>query len=653
MGGVRLGLPEKLFVIAAAVCAVVWVAGLGTGAKLLNTLVTCVLGIIVLVRVGLSYSRVFLWRLRNRLGVTYFFIAVVPILLLLILAQLGTWVLAGQIGTYLLDVEMERRVNVLRLSAERMVNAPPQTRAEAVRRTGYVSRERNPGYEVLLEDEQGHAFRFPENSTLRMPPPGHGTRSGVVAWDGTFHLWAHAEKNGVRVVMTIPITRAFLSGLVPGLDVNLKYFAAGDAPGAQRIVRVHSQVEGEQSATLSRVSATVPALLQHLDWSVPGVVRLPLAIWDEPQARESAVLGVLSPISAVLSQVFQERTEGEVDLAPMVVGFYAAGFTFLLLQIVSVTIGIRLTRTVTSAVHNLYEGTARVMQGDFQHRIPARGNDQLAELSHSFNRMTENLERLLKSEKERQRMQAELEIAREVQSQLHPKTVPGLGSLRLTSLCSPARMVSGDYYDYQKVDDNRLAIAIGDVAGKGISAALLMATLQSAMRSQLRHCAEAATNGNGHLVSTARLVEHLNDQLHASTSPEKYATFFFSVYDDTTGSLRYTNAGHLPPVLFRGDQTIPLDVNGMVVGAFPGIEYGESQVQLQKDDLLLCFTDGLTEPDNAYGEMFGEERLFDLVRKNRNRPEAEIVNLIVQSVREWTNSPELQDDMTMLLARKL
>ena len=126
------------------------------------------------------------------------------------------------------------------------------------------------------------------------------------------------------------------------------------------------------------------------------------------------------------------------------------------------------------------------MQGDFSHRITVSGRDQLADLSTSFNSMTENLERLLVVAKEKERLQAEIEIAREVQEQLYPKTAPVLKTLRVTGMCQPARMVSGDYYDYQAVAGNRLAIAIGDVAGKGISAALLMASIQSAMRMELR-----------------------------------------------------------------------------------------------------------------------------------------------------------------------
>jgi len=184
-----------------------------------------------------------------------------------------------------------------------------------------------------------------------------------------------------------------------------------------------------------------------------------------------------------------------------------------------------------------------------------------------------------------------------------------------------------------------------------------MATLQSSLRSQLRSSIEAAASaGNGHSsvhLSTARLVANLNQQIYASTAPEKYATFYFSVYDDTTGSLTYTNAGHLPPILIRGNSASRLDINGMVVGAFQFAQYQESRLDLKSGDLLVFYTDGITEPENEYGEMFGEERLVDLLIKNVSRPDQDIVNELVNTVIQWTASPELQDDMTLLLARKL
>jgi sigma-B regulation protein RsbU (phosphoserine phosphatase) len=258
--------------------------------------------------------------------------------------------------------------------------------------------------------------------------------------------------------------------------------------------------------------------------------------------------------------------------------------------------------------------------------------------------------------KEKERLQSELEIAREVQNQLYPRSMPASRTLELTAVCRPARMVSGDYYDFLSLEAPKLALAIGDVAGKGISAALLMATVQSTMRAQLRAGREmAATVGNGgpgSFFSTAAMVSRLNQQLYAYTPPEKFATFFFAVYDDLTGLMTYTNAGHLPPIRLRNGTPQRLEVTGMIVGAFPFSTYEESSIQLEGGDLLVCFTDGLTEPENEYGEMFGEERLIELVLKNSNREAAEIIASVMDSVGEWTGSPELQDDMTMLVARR-
>jgi sigma-B regulation protein RsbU (phosphoserine phosphatase) len=265
--------------------------------------------------------------------------------------------------------------------------------------------------------------------------------------------------------------------------------------------------------------------------------------------------------------------------------------------------------------------------------------------------MKQKREHLSAVAKEKERLQAEIEIAQGVQDQLYPKAPPVFESLQVFGTCQPARMVSGDYYDYQLVD-GKLAIAIGDVAGKGISAALLMATIQAAVRMELRASADAGASLNGQRLSTARMVSVLNQQLYATTSPEKYATFFLALFDPATGLLTYTNAGHLQPVLFRDGVTTPLDVNGTVVGAFPFSTYEESKLELRNEDLLLCYTDGITEPENEYGEMFGEERLIELVAKNAARGDAEIIESVMEAVRQWTGAPELSDDMTLLLARK-
>jgi sigma-B regulation protein RsbU (phosphoserine phosphatase) len=390
-----------------------------------------------------------------------------------------------------------------------------------------------------------------------------------------------------------------------------------------------------------------------LDVAWPSVIRV--TDWTHPANIQAAVMLVHTRFSALFQILLSDKVD-ELQ-GPVLVAFYAVSIAFLVVGVIGLVIGGSLTRTITGAVHSLYEGTQRVMRGDFSLLIKVSGRDQLAELSTSFNTMTENLERLLAVAKEKERLQAEIEIAREVQEQLYPKTIPVLQTLRITGKCQPARMVSGDYYDYQLLGGNKLAIAIGDVAGKGISAALLMATIQAALRMELRTSLELAAPSsapvNGFRLSTARMVSDLNQQLHATTSPEKYATFCFAVYDDSSGSVTYTNAGHLPPILIRNGAATQLEVNGTVVGAFPFSKYGESKIQLESGDLLVCYTDGVTEPENEYGEMFGEERLIELVAKNADREDARIIETVMEAVRQWTNSPELSDDMTVLLARKL
>jgi phosphoserine phosphatase RsbU/P len=373
---------------------------------------------------------------------------------------------------------------------------------------------------------------------------------------------------------------------------------------------------------------------------------------NRPGQPHPGALWVQSRPSAVLSSFFS----GSEFLRGLLFDvFVAIAILFLIVELVALVIGVSFSRRITRAVNQLYEGTRRVIHGDFRHRIPVRTTDQLGELAESFNQMTGNLERLLSVEKEKERLQTEIEIAREVQTELYPKEAPPSCGLKLTVRCDPARMVSGDYYDYEQIANGKLAFAIGDVAGKGISAALLMATLQAALRAQLSQYQPTRENECARFpeLDTASLVSQLNQQLYAHTSPEKYATFFFALFDEKSRSLTYTNAGHLSPLLFRNGDVVSLDSNGTVVGAFPFAKYDESCLNIDKGDLLVCYTDGITEPENAYGEMFGEERLIDLVKKHAHRNDEEIVQNVLEAVRSWTGTPELHDDMTLLLARQV
>ena len=156
-----------------------------------------------------------------------------------------------------------------------------------------------------------------------------------------------------------------------------------------------------------------------------------------------------------------------------------------------------------------------------------------------------------------------------------------------------------------------------------------------------------------HEISTAALVARLNKQLYENTPAEKYATFFCALYDDRAGSLLYTNAGHLPPILIRGSEKIRLDVGGTVVGLMPLFAYDQQVIELQPGDLLAMFTDGITEAEDASGEQFGDERLAVLLTQHKEQPLEEIVRIVTDRVREWAHDPDSADDTTILLARRI
>lgn len=648
---------EKLFLLSLLAALVAQASDSGGLPVLVSGVLAGGLGTVVIWRLGLRAARRAIWSLKNRLIVAFLLFAFVPIALIVVLAEAGAWAVAGQVGAYMLNNEYERRIAALRGIAFSLARAAPQARAEAVRRAGFIYGDRYPGLEIVVHDEKGQEVRFPAESNLRVPPKRHANIAGVLIKDGTFHLWAHAGNERSEAVLLAPITRSYLQNLAPGLgDVQLTALRL-NPDETQQPARLHAPLQDEPA--LPEGSGAAPRPENIFDLRVKWGLTMPASIWEQPERTSTVVLGVVTRIWGVMRVIFslQQTSSNSTALAAVLA---LCALLFLIVEVISANIGFKLTRSITSAMENLYEGTLRVREGELSHRIPVEGEDQLAEVGRSFNGMTENLERLLAAEKEQQRLMADLEIAREVQSQLHPKQFEGLGALRIATVCTAARAVSGDYYDYQTLDDRRLAIAIGDVAGKGISAALLMATIQSAMRSLLRHCIAAAQaaavpgggSARAERVSPARLVGELNQQLYESTAPEKFATFFFAIYDDASGVLAYTNAGHLPPILIRNGEAATLDTNGMVVGAFPFAEYGESAVRLEPGDLLVCYTDGITEPENAYGEMYGEERLKRLLLDNCEKSAEEIAQLTVEEVKRWTSTPELQDDMTMLIARK-
>ncbi len=630
LGWGRLGRLEKIFLVLLGLYLILLLSRISPGWQGFTGLVTFLLGLVVLLRAARRGMKQAIWRLRNRLIAAYLFIAVVPIVLILTLVGLAGWAVIGQMAVYLVNTELSHRENALQRQAEILARLPMRDAETTVNRFVMSMRNAFPNAQLLVTGKE--PLRYPENNTLAPPPAAWPRTAGVVARrdaDGPhLYAWAHVpDESGKEVTILAPLSHEVLAGLIPGLgDVNF-------TPLMGHIRNSH-----------------VPAPVNALDLPLSGVYPVSIPTWESPKNEIPLLLIVDTRLSAVLGIVFGQKQKWDWA-AGVLAGFIALSVLFLIVEILSLVAGVSLSRTITGTVHELYSATQHVKEGDFSYRIPVKGSDQLAELAGAFNTMTGNLGRLLVVAKEKERLESELEIAREVQNQLFPKDVPFSRSLELKGVCHPARMVSGDYYDFMKISEHSLAFAIGDVAGKGISAALLMATIQSTMRTQL---SAATTNGNkpDHL-STARMVATLNKQLFETTAPEKYATFYFAMFEDSTNDLTYTNAGHLAPILLRGNHMDTMESTGTVVGAFHVARYQERTVRMEKGDLLVAYTDGIVEPENAYGEMFGEDRLKELLIKYSQSSSEEIIARTMEAVNLWTGSSELQDDMTMLVARRL
>lgn len=639
----RVGWVDVTFIALVVVYLALLAVAPRSGWTLTVQMLAVIFGLWIGTRLARMAVKQAIWRLRNRLVVTYLFIAVVPVLLIVTLAGLSLWMLTTQIAVYLVTGELDRRIASLQMATDAVLTSDRPSRPAVLQRIAELAyRDRFPGIEMMLRTTTG-IERYPADGSFPPPPEGWGPISGLVVKDGHFYAWSHGKTIDGDFTVVAPLSREYLANLIPNLGIVELLVIRDRERGGFRLDR--DLTEGSMAGN---GSTGLPPRAHRFDIEIDWPAEVPIEVWESPGTELNSYLYVRSRPSAIYGAFFSRKAETVQGNLPGILLVIA--ITFLLVELASLIAGISLTRTITLAVHRLYEGTQRVMHGDFSHRIEVSGKDQLADLGHSFNLMTERIENLLVVAKEKERLQSEIEIAREVQNQLYPKKVPEVRTLRLTAVCKPARMVSGDYFDYECVRDSKVALAIGDVAGKGISAALLMATLQSSLRTELRGAFEMAAPVC--LPSTAQLVGHLNQQLYSYTSPEKYATFYLGIYDEADGELRYTNAGHLPPILVREGRAMRLNVDGTVVGAFPFAQYDESRITLAPGDLLVCFTDGVSEPENEYGEMFGEDRLVELVTRNVHRGDDQIVASVIEAVEQWTGSPELQDDMTLLLARR-
>jgi len=654
-----------------------------------------------------------LWRLRNRLIVTYVFIGVIPAVLLVTMAFVTLYGLAGQFAVFLVTSEIHSQLRSLE-AANAAVSSELAARLQRGDSPAAESlaglRKRDPSWgrrrvcawygekPLPLCDE----FKGPE---LARPVFVKDRFRDIVRDHNELYLRVATSLPVGSSTMTVVTSEPFDKDLVANIANNLgeiTLFASGvmtfkDAPPngtggsvgpSESGVRTASasaspqKDQGKNTSSENKQGTTVqvdqqvlqptftvgslPAPADRVDFEIPlAGTSLSVIDWDSGKWERSALVRVRTRPSVLYGHLFAALGEFVQGVAYILIG---VGIFFTIIELIALFIGTRMTRTVTAAVAQLHEATRHVDRGDFSHRIPVKSSDQLADLALSFNSMTASIEKLIQEQKEKQRLENELAIAQEVQAQLFPRQVSELESLEVHGFCRPARTVSGDYYDFLTASSHKLILAVGDISGKGISAALLMATIHSAVRAysvenlpQMREpVAVGAVAGAGRVmaawpegveVSPGALLSLLNHQLYESTPPEKYATLFLGIYDGRTHHLTYSNGGHLPPILIGKDGAIRrLEAGGTVVGLFDNMTYDEGSVEMHAGEIFLAYSDGVTEPENDFGE-FGEQRLIDLVRENRDLPLPQISQIVTMAVDTWIGDNEQPDDVTLVLAR--
>jgi len=259
---------------------------------------------------------------------------------------------------------------------------------------------------------------------------------------------------------------------------------------------------------------------------------------------------------------------------------------------------------------------------------------------HTYDTMRRQIEESYRSLRVKESLEREIAIAREVQRELLPRALPKARGIEIAAVCRPAVGVGGDFYDFLSRGDDRLGFVIADVSGKGIPAALLMAGLQASVRS-------VAVPG----VSPSEANRRLNDLLHASTSDSRYATLVLVFYDGRERTLRYSNAGHHPPLLLRRSGVERLGANGLPIGALPCATYGEGARRVEAGDMLALYTDGIIEAPSPEGEEYGTDRLVHVLVAHRARSGEDAAAAVLDDVARWTGGAPPHDDVTLVLAR--
>ncbi|MDE2727206.1 MAG: SpoIIE family protein phosphatase [Gemmatimonadota bacterium] len=593
-----------------------------------------------------------LWKVRNRIIVVFLFAGIAPLCIASSISILVGWLWIGTLGTNLVTRHIEETV-------DRLDHIPVDMQLTLLRTASEDGQPFAGIVDEILRDNPdltGLSISVFEDGRPVLASAPFDTPEPLPDWLLREDHFAEVVFDSLSDGLSALSFRAGTAIEIRGRNLYvLSYKPLGDDYRTKIWEELGTQVafrSGPVDFEEVTVYESPPSEVERSRLPLLGALHVPWAAsfsvrsWNSG-ARNVAILGLdLDP-----AHIFEATVTGDMLLS----GFPPLFFVVIVLcavfvgfELISFMIGLLVSRRITSAVHGLYEGTEAIRAGRTDFRVEEQARDQLGELGRSFNTMARSIEMLMDEEREKERIETELSMAREVQARFIPNVPPQRGPLELAGAWIPARTVSGDYYDFIEHRDRMLDIVVGDISGKGISAALMMAGLQASLRSQ---ALDPALEGSPDRLS--RLMSRLNVYLCHSTAPDRFATVFICSYHMETSRLNYCCAGHNPPLLLRNgsDNVALLESGGYPIGLFPEAEYEDSSVSVDPGDLFAVYTDGITDALNREEEDFGETRLRRVLSRNRDRTSEEILERILASVRDFSHGVEQFDDQTAVIGR--
>jgi len=668
-------LPGRLLLLSAGSLAVLWlvqqVTTLPAPIEAFRKVVSLTTRLSILWLAALvivAQRRRFLWRVRRKLILSYVFLGFVPVVLIGLFVLAGGFILHANISGYLFHAGLQDLVedmDAVASTAAQEIGGQLVTSQVVLTRKYSLMAERYRGLSlaVVPTAAAGQGTVAVAGDWTHMTPPDQAPDwvarrgfSGLLTLvpEGLSASDTDTERVLVRAVVPLPGgTHVVLADLSVDTDVAARL-------DEQTTVRLRGVAITVQDGGAQPLSGRAPpdagtagaddvtdaggGWLGMFRWTV-----LPVDFIDWRTGNAGRVsLALDAPVGKIYAHIRSAQSSDlPLDIIDVLV---VLAFLLLCVQGVALFFGVGLGRQITSAVHELFEGTERVQQGDFTHRIALESRDQLGALGESFNRMSASIEHLLHVQREKQRMDDELRIAHEIQTSLLPERPPSFPGVSIADLCVPAKEVGGDYYDFFELGPRQLGILVADVAGKGTSAALYMAELKGLMLA-LSHEER----------SPKTLLTRVNHLLADHLDNRSFITMTYGVIDLDARTLVHARAGHTPLIVVSercGDTAEVIVPNGMVLGLrLPGaIDRFESLLEehtlpLTPGDVIVFYTDGITEAMNVRDELFGDDALGRVVCRHRDLDAAGIRERVLRDVHAFVGDAEPHDDMTMVIVK--